>query len=506
VKRPACVLAALLAMGGVARIGAQQGRSAKDLARPHRVSYASTGQVEILPVQGSVYMLAGAGSNVTVQVGPTALFVVDTNEAAMSDKILAAIGTISPLPIRYIVNTSADPDHVGGNARFATSAGDSVNGFFEQGARVYAQENAFSRMANPKDGTVALPGALWPTDAFAVPLKSFFVTGEPIEVIHQAAAHTNGDLMVFFRKSDVISAGDIFVTNGYPVIDVKHGGTLSGVLDGLNRLIDLAIPEYNSMGGTRVIPGHGRISNEIDLVEYRDALTIIADRITQLVLENKTIEQVKAAGVSLDYDGVYGAASGPWTTDMFVETVYREIKANTPPWKTRLLRNVPASELPFLSTGNARTASRKSAAAAPVRKPSGDPFEGNWALDIFVSQYEPSSLMPQRREMTVTFSGDEMTHTSSTWRRPQGNGSPLSYSTYTAKLDGREHRIPNSPSKVALKRLDASSIERTLEGEDSGKETSTWTLSADRKTLTVVAKGTDPTGVAYTSTQIYARK
>jgi hypothetical protein len=305
----------------------------------------------------------------------------------------------------------------------------------------------------------------------------------------------------------VISGGDIFVTNGYPVIDVKHGGTLGGVLDGLNHLIDLAIPEYNSMGGTRIIPGHGRISNEIDLVEYRDALTIIADRITQLVLENKTIDQVKAAGVSLDYDGVYGAASGPWTTDMFVATVYREVKANTAPWKTRLLRNVPASELPFLSTGNTRTAPvRKTAAAAPVRKPSGNPFEGNWALNIFDSQYEPTSLLPYRREMTVTFDGDEMTHTSSTWRRPQGNGSPLSFSTYAAKLDGKEYAIPNSPSKVALKRVDANSIERRLEGEDSGKETATWTLSADRKTLTVVAKGTDPTGVAYSSRQIYERK
>jgi cyclase len=502
-----CVLAALLGCGAVAGVGAEQGRMAKDLALPHRVTYASKGEVEVLPVQGSVYMLAGAGSNVTVQVGANALFVVDTNEAAMSDKILAAIKTISPLPIRYIVNTSADPDHVGGNERLATSAGDNSIAFYQQGARVYAHENAYARMTNPKDGSAAMPLPLWPTDAFAAPLKSLFVTGEPIEVIHQPAAHTSGDLMVFFRKSDVISAGDIFVTNGYPVIDARHGGTMSGILDGLNRLIDIAIPEYNSMGGTRVIPGHGRISNEIDLVEYRDALTIIADRITQLILENKTIDQVKAAGVSLDYDGVYGVGTGPWTTDMFVVTVFREIKANPVPWKARLLRNVPASELTFLSTGNTRPApARTTAAATPVRKSSGNPFEGSWALNIFDSQYEPSSLMPYRREMTVTFNGDEMTHTSSTWRRPLGNGSPLSFSTYTAKLDGKPYKVPNSPSKVALKRLDASSIERTLEGEDSGTETATWTLSADRKTLTVVAKGTDPTGIAYTSTQIYARK
>jgi glyoxylase-like metal-dependent hydrolase (beta-lactamase superfamily II) len=505
--RNACLPAAVLTMSALATVGAQQGRTAKDLARPYRPTYASTGNIEVLPVQGSVYMLAGAGSNVTVQVGPTALLVVDSNVDAMSDKILAAIRTISPLPIRYIVNTSADPDHVGGNERLAKSAGDTVNAFYGQGARVYAQENAYARMTNPKDGRAPMPSALWPTDTFAAPLKSLFVTGEPIEIIHQPAAHTDGDLMVFFRKSDVISAGDIFVTNGYPVIDVRHGGTLQGVLDGLNHLIDMAIPEYNSMGGTRIIPGHGRISNEIDLVEYRDAMTIIADRITQLVLENRTVEQVKAAGVSLDFDGVYGAVSGPWTTDMFVDAVYREIKGNTPAWKARLLRNVPADELPFLAADNARPAAlRRTAAATPARKSSGDPLEGKWALNLFDSSYEPSSLMPYRREMTVTVNGNQVTHTIMSWRRPQGNGSPLSTYSYTASLDGKEYPVPNWSAKVTLKRVDANTIERTLAGDDVGKETATWTLSADRKTLTVVAKGTDSTGVAYTSTQVYEKQ
>jgi hypothetical protein len=326
-------------------------------------------------------------------------------------------------------------------------------------------------------------------------------------MIHQPDAHTDGDLFVFFRKSDVIVAGDVFSTDRYPVIDATRGGTLGGVLDGLNRLIDLAIPEYNSMGGTRVIPGHGRISNEIDLVEYRDAMTIIADRITQLVLEGKTLEQVKAAGVSLDYDGVYGATSGSWTTDMFVDAVYREIKANTAPWRARLLRNVPAAELAFLAGNNAASAGRKAATTKPGRRGTGDPLEGKWVLNIFASNYEPSNLLPYRREMVITMNGDACTQEISSWRRPQGNGSPLSSYKYTARFDGKLYPIPNQgKANVALKRVDANTIERTLDGDDVGKETATWTLSADRKTLTVVAKGSDATGVAYTTTQVYEKQ
>jgi cyclase len=484
-----------------------KGRRGADLARPYRPTYENTGEVEVLPVQGNVFMVAGAGSNVAVQVGGGALFVVDTNDASMSDKILAAIKTISPLPIRYIVNTSGDPDHVGGNEKLAKSAGDSTtNNFYDQGARVYSSEKAYARMASPKNGA-PLASALWPTDSFAAPLKTLFVTGEPIEMIQQPAAHTDGDLLVFFRKSDVVVTGDIFATDRYPMIDAKHGGTLAGVLDGLNRLIDIAVPEFNSMGGTRVIPGHGRICNEIDLVEYRDAVTIIADRITQLVLDDRSLEQVKQAGVSLDYDGIYGSTAGEWTTDMFVEAAYREIRANPGPWKARLLRNVPTAELALLSPKSALAARKVIAAAKPVKKGADDPLEGRWVLNVFESSYEPASLLPYRREIVITLNGNETTHAVSSWRRPQGNGSPLATYTYTATLDGKLHPIPNQgKANVSLKRVDANTIERTLDGEDVGKETSTWKLSADRKSLTVVAKGTDATGVAYTSTQVYEKQ
>ena len=500
-------LAALVGLSSIAVLQAQQGRTAKDLAAPRRATYAATGNIEVLPVQGSVYMVAGAGSNVVVQVGSQALFVVDTNEASMSDKLLAAIKTISPLPIRFIANTSGDPDHVGGNARFANSSGTIVNAFLNQGARVYATESTYERMTNPKDGSAAMPVALWPTDSFAAPLKSLAVTGEPILMIREAG-HTNGDMAVFFRKSDVIATGDLFVTNTYPVIDTKNGGSMNGYLEGLNMLIDQAVPEFNEMGGTRVIPGHGRIGNEIDLVEYRDAMTIIADRITQAILEGKTVEQVKAANVTLDFDGVYGTTTGPWTTDMFIDTVYREIKANTAPWRARLLRNVPIDELPQLSTaakpGAGRPGAPAAAARAAVRKGPVDPLEGKWIMNTFTSKYEPVGLSPYRREMTISFEGDELTHAASTWRR-QGNASPLSTVTYKAKIDGKEYAIPFTSSKVTLKRVNPTTIERTLTGQD-GTETATWTLSADGKTLTIVAKGADPTGVAYTSTQVFDKK
>ena len=508
------IILAAVAIGLIAgvRIDAQQrpegqGRPASELQAPRRIEYGKRDQVEVFHVKGNVYLVAGAGTHVTVQVGPLALFVVDTATADMSDKLLAAIKTISPLPIRFIVNTSANPNYVGGNERFSKSAGDTVNAFLGPGlgARIYANENAYARMSNPKDGSAPAPTALWPTDAFALPLKSLY-NGEPIELVHPASAHTNGDVMVFFRTSDVLVTGEIFATDRYPVIDVRNGGTLNGILEALNKAIDIAIPEYNSMGGTRVIPGHGRISNEIDLVEYRDGLTIIADRIAQRVLEGRTLEQVKAEGVTLDYDGLYGATSGPWTTNMFVEAAYNEIKANTAAWRARLLRNVPIDELPFLSTSNSARpgAARPSARAAAPARTNLDPLEGKWIMDVFTSKYEPANLLPYRREMTLTMSGDELTYMAQTWRRT-GNSSPLTTTTYKATIDGKEHVLPNTRSRVTFKRVDANTVERTMTGEE-GNETATWTLSADRRTLTVVTRGVDGQKAAYSSTQIFQKQ
>jgi glyoxylase-like metal-dependent hydrolase (beta-lactamase superfamily II) len=466
-----------------------------------RPTYASRGDIEILPVQGAVYMLAGAGSNITVQIGPDAVMVVDTNESAMSAKVLAAIRTLSKAPIRYIVNTSADPDHVGGNQALATSAEGTVNAILAQGARVYSTENTFSRMANPRDGSSPMPTAILPTDAFSAPKKTLFVTGEPVEMIHQPAAHTDGDLIVFFRKSDVVAAGDVFVLNGYPVIDTAHGGTLQGVIDALNRIIDITIPEFNAMGGTRVIPGHGRIANEIDVVEYRDMLTIIRDRVMTIAEAGGTLEDVKKARVTLDYEGVYGLTSGPWTTDRFLETTYKEMSALAA--KARL----SSRAAPRVPPAPPRTAAAETAKpAAAARRSSSEPFDGDWILNTFKSHYVPSATMPYRREMTLAFADGGFTHTTSTWRRTNGNDSPLARTTYSAKLDGKEYAVTASAAKVVFKRVDAATIERTASAERGATESATWTLSSDRNTLTIVTKGKDAAGSEYSNTQVYDRR
>src|SRR6185503_12069200 len=136
--------------------------------------------------------------------------------------------------------------------------------------------------------------------------------------------HTDGDVLVFFRGSDVISTGNIFRTDGYPVIDRARGGTYQGVLDALNAVIDLAVPERNSMGGTRIIPGHGFIGNEIEVLEYRDMLTVIRDRVRKMVNERMTLEQVKAAHPTLDYDGFWGRRA-EMTGAKLIEILYAEL-------------------------------------------------------------------------------------------------------------------------------------------------------------------------------------
>ncbi len=289
-------------------------------------------EVEILHVQGRIYMLVAGSTNVTAHVGEQGVLLVDTGEAHMSDALLAAIRTLSSAPIRYIVNTSAGGDRVGGNAPLAAAGLNlaAVNapgnfGIPSAAAPIIAHENVLRRMSAPTGQQSPFPFGAWPNSTFASRKKTLHLNGEGIELLHQPAAQGDGDVIVYFRGSDVISTGNVFSTTSYPVVDVDNGGTVQGVIDALNRIIDVTIPRFNQQGGTRVVPGRGRICNEADLVEYRDMVTIIRDRIRGMATQGMTLEQVKAARPTIDYDGVYGAMSGRWTTDMFIEAVYRTV-------------------------------------------------------------------------------------------------------------------------------------------------------------------------------------
>jgi glyoxylase-like metal-dependent hydrolase (beta-lactamase superfamily II) len=332
--------------------------------------------VYVLPVRGNVYMLVAGGSNVTASIGRDGIFLVDTGSADMTDKVLSTVlelatrltasgvpatcmglhcagwpGWVSPSinaiisspaapkPIRYIVQTSMDPDHTGGTAKLAqqlaqAAADSKIVGVtfppvsLAPQAIVYAHENVLIRMSQPEAGKKPAPEGAWPTDTYHgryFKLSQFF-NGEGVQIFHAPAAHTDGDSFVYFRYSDVIAAGDLLNTTSYPVIDLARGGTIQGVLDGLNHILEIAIPEFRSQGGTMVIPGHGRLCDTGDVANYRNMVAIIRDRIQALINKGMTIEQVKAARPTLDYDGLYGSRTGPWTTDMFIEATYASLR------------------------------------------------------------------------------------------------------------------------------------------------------------------------------------
>jgi cyclase len=277
-------------------------------------------------------MLVGPDGNAAVQVEPPTqtpripgfyqgsygVLVVDSMSAGSAEKLRAAIRQISRGPIRFIINTQINLRHLGGNEVLARPEGRGGRGGPQ--TLILAHQNVLLQLS--EEGKVPQEGL--PTDAYD-DTKEIWLNNEAIQVFHEPNAITDGDSIVFFRRSDVIAAGDIFVTTTYPMIDTAHGGTIQGEVDALNHILDIAIAESNEEGGTRIIPGQGRLSDEADVVEYRNMVVMIRDRIQDLVKKGRTLEQVKAAKPTLDYDFRYGT-SKTWTPDMFVEAIYKGLK------------------------------------------------------------------------------------------------------------------------------------------------------------------------------------
>lgn len=330
------------------------------------------GELQVAPIRGNVFMIMGGGSNITLSAGIDGLLLVDTGSAAMADKVLAKInevgtmvaasasrmstcvgptcyapgssgpmspyGFVSPAynaviaspaplkPLRWIIQTSVDPDHTGATPKLSATLGKSFSGGnvttilgtagAGEGSTIIAQENVLRRMTESK-----FPETGWPLETYYLPTykMSQFINGEGIQMYHVPSAITDGDTIVHFRYSDVISAGDVYTSDRYPMIDVAKGGTVQGVIDGLNKIMDITIPEFRHQGGTMIIPGHGRLADQADVAAYRNMVSIVRDRIQELIKEGKSLQQIKAAKPTLDYDGVYGSP------DKFIEAVYQNL-------------------------------------------------------------------------------------------------------------------------------------------------------------------------------------
>jgi len=292
---------------------------------------APAGEIETLKVQDNVYAIIGGGGNITMHVGDQGVILVDTASAAASERVLAAIKHVSDKPIRYVINTTVDADHTGGNEAIGTKAGRAIPGrnLTATGAIMIAHENVLNRMSAPAAGGTPAPSAAWPTDVYFTDEKDLYLSGTAIQIFHQPKAHTDGDSLVYFRKADVIAAGDVMRSQGYPVIDVARGGSIGGVVDSLNNLLDIIVAGEKGEGGTMVVPGHGRISDEAEVVEYRDMVTIIRDRVEDLMKKGRTLAQIKAAKPTLEYDGLHGGDRA-WTPDMFVEAIHKTLAPAAP--------------------------------------------------------------------------------------------------------------------------------------------------------------------------------
>jgi glyoxylase-like metal-dependent hydrolase (beta-lactamase superfamily II) len=279
--------------------------------------------VHVEPVQKNVYLLASIGSgNITAQIGSEGVLLVDSGIDRSAPMLVAALQKLSTGRVRFIINTHVHPDHVGGNATFGKLAGADP----ADQLKIIGQQNVLNRLTHPAAGQPRFPEEGLPYDEYATPFKAMHFNGEAVLVYHEPNAHTDGDSVVMFRGSDVISTGDVFTPGAYPFIDLDRGGSVQGEIAALNHILDLAVPARTQEGGTYIVPGHGRICDEADLVEYRDMVVIVRDRVRDLIGKGMTLDQVKAAKPSRDYDTEYVSSNSFVSADRFVESVYTSLK------------------------------------------------------------------------------------------------------------------------------------------------------------------------------------
>jgi len=298
-----------------ARLEQGQSRGAQALPANVPPRQAAAEGLRSMHVKGKVWAIMGAGGNISVQVGDEGVLVVDTGTQEMAEKVREEIREIAgDKPIRYVINTHWHPDHTGGNVMISDEP--------LQRAAILTHENVGFRLveAEAEAGKLIM-------DTFYGESKQIYFNDEPIEIIHVPSAHTDGDAIVWFRGSDVVSAGDVISTRSFPRVLADQGGTINGLIGALNRLLEITVAENRGQGGTIVVPGHGRLYDEADVTEYRDMLTIIRDRVQNGIDGGRSLRQVLQSRPTLDYEGVFGSESGPWTTEMFVEAVYQSLSS-----------------------------------------------------------------------------------------------------------------------------------------------------------------------------------
>ena len=324
---------AAVALLSTARVDTQGARPA--WAWKPAMPAGNDGQVHILPVRGRVSMLVGAGGNITVEAGDDGVLIVDAGVASMSDKVLAAIRSISPRgTLRYIVNTDEREEFTGGNEKLA-AAGNTIrfriatdprvsDALAKDRASVISFVTVVERMSAPTGKVAPRAEEAWPDNTYSTTQKKLYFNDEPVLIMHVPSS-TDGNSIVHFRTDDVVSVGDLVDLTSYPFIDVKAGGSIQAVVDGLNRLLDITVVNRKSEMGTLVVPGHGRLADQSDVAYYREMVAIIRDRIQDGIKRGLTLDRIKAERPTRDYDPRFGHTTGAWTTDMFIEAAYRSL-------------------------------------------------------------------------------------------------------------------------------------------------------------------------------------